>query len=60
MPTDIFTEEGSGPTPQSHIVPQHDTNGLRSDEEQDLFAGTFGVDVGWCRELLLYSYSHGL
>ncbi|XP_012670394.2 sorting nexin-1 [Clupea harengus] len=38
MPTDIFTEEGSGPTPQSHIVPQHDTNGLRSDEEQDLFA----------------------
>ncbi|XP_041918456.1 sorting nexin-1-like isoform X1 [Alosa sapidissima] len=38
IPTDIFTEEGSGTTLQSHRVPQQDANGLRSDDDQDLFS----------------------
>lgn len=39
VPTDIFAEEGSdvSPPPPTTAV-QHDTNGVRSDDEQDLFA----------------------
>lgn len=50
---DIFTEEGSGPPPQAERVKQHNSNGLRSDDEQDLFAEAtveLSIDKGNSRE----------